>query len=163
MHIPFETQPEIMPIRLLIVDDHALVREGLKLSFAGTDAQVVAEAVSGEAAFAELMRHTVDVALVDVRMPGSDGFRFLELVRQAGLKLPVVLMHTVNDGSENVRRSRSLGAVGLLPKGLGRDDLIGAIRQVHAGESLWEMWESELPSISQVETISLSGCLPNRA
>ncbi|MBX3448456.1 MAG: response regulator transcription factor [Planctomycetaceae bacterium] len=152
-----------MPIRLLIVDDHVLVREGLRLSFAGTDVQVVAEAVNGEAAFAELMRHAIDVALVDVRMPGSDGFRLLELVRQAGLKLPVALMHTVNDGSENVRRSRSLGAVGLLPKGLGRDELIGAIRQVHAGESLWEMWESEPSSMSRVETICQSGCLPNGA
>jgi len=134
------------PIRLLIVDDHELVREGLKLSFVGSDVEVVAEAENGEAAFAALLRQPVDVALVDVRMPGSDGFRFLELVRQAGLKLPIVLMHTVNDGSENVRRSRSLGARGLLPKGLGRQEMVDAVRRVHAGEVLWDVQENGPPS-----------------
>lgn len=132
-----------MPIRLLIVHDHVLVREGLRLMFAGSDIQVVAEAANGNAAFDALKQHVVDVALVDVRMPGSDGFRFLELVRQAGLTLPVVLMHTVNDGSENVRRSQSLGANGLLEKGVGREELIRAIGRVHAGE---EIWGPDLPN-----------------
>lgn len=132
-----------MPIRLLIVDDHVLVREGLRLMFAGSDIQVVAEAENGNAAFEALKQHVVDVALVDVRMPGSDGFRFLELVRQAGLTLPVVLMHTVNDGSENVRRSQSLGANGLLAKGVGREELILAIGRVHSGE---EIWGPDLPN-----------------
>lgn len=127
------------PIRLLIVDDHEMVREGLKLSFAGPEIHVVAEAANGEAAFEALLRQPVDVALVDVRMPGSDGFRFLELVRQAGLKLPVVLMHTVNDGTENVRRSRSLGACGLLSKGLGHQELVDAVCRAHAGELLWDV------------------------
>ncbi len=137
------------PIRLLIVDDHELVREGLKLSFAASEVQVVAEAANGEAAFRVLLlRQPIDVALVDVRMPGSDGFRFLELVRQAGMKLPVVLMHSVNDGMENIRRSRSLGASGLLPKGLDRKDMVEAVRRVHAGEILWDVRESGLPSMN---------------
>lgn len=128
-------------IRLLIVDDHELIREGLKLSFAGSEVQVIAEAADGEAAFAALSQQLIDVALVDVRMPGSDGFRFLELVRQAGLQLPAVLMHTVNDGSENVRRSRLLGARGLLLKGLARQGIIEAVCRVHTGQTLWEVSE----------------------
>jgi DNA-binding NarL/FixJ family response regulator len=148
MFVQFETRPDMKPIRLLIVDDHELVREGLKLSFAGSEVQVVAEAENGEAAFRVLLLQPIDVALVDVRMPGSDGFRFLELVRQAGLKLPVVLMHTVNDGTENVRRSRSLGACGVLPKGLGRQEMVDAVRRVYAGETLWDVRESGLPSMN---------------
>lgn len=130
------------PIRLLIVDDHKLVREGLKLSFADSDIQVVAEAIDGDAAFQAVSQHLIDVALVDIRMPRSDGIRFLERLFQAGLKLPAVLMHTVEDGSENVRRSRALGARGLLPKGLEREELIAFVRRVHNGETLWDRWES---------------------
>lgn len=153
MLIQTESQPEMTPIRLLIVDDHELVREGLRLSFAGSEVQVVGEAVNGEAAFAALLRQPIDVALVDVRMPGSDGFQFLELVRQAGLKVPVVLMHSMNDGSENVRRSRSLGACGLLPKGLGRHEMIDAVCRAHAGETLWDVWDNGLSPTNQAESL----------
>lgn len=133
----------LLHIRLLIVDDHELVREGLRMAFADSDIQIVAEAADGQTAFEELSRQPIDVALVDVRMPGADGFRFLELVHQAGLKLPVVVMHTMNDGTENARRSQALGARGMLSKGLHRDELLNAVRRVHAGETLWSVMSDE--------------------
>lgn len=126
-----------MTIRLLIVDDHDLVREGLRMTFAGTDIEVVAEAADGQDAFDKLSVQPVDVALVDVRMPRADGYRFLELLRQAGMTLPVVLMHTVDEGMKSVRRCQELGAQGLVVKGRHEQSLRDAIHKVHAGQSLW--------------------------
>lgn len=126
------------PIRVLIVDDHDLVREGLRLMFEGTDVDVVAEAADGQQAFEIVKLQPIDVALVDIRMPRADGFQFLELLRAAGLKLPVVLMHSVQDGTQAVRRCQELGAKGLLNKGQDQDRLIEAIRKVHAGQDLWD-------------------------
>lgn len=126
-----------MAIRLMIVDDHEMVREGLCLTFEGTDIHIVAEATDGEEAFEKLRHQPVDVALVDIRMPRTDGFQFLELLRQAGLKLPVVVMHSVQDGTNVVRRCEELGAKGLISKGLEKAALVDAVRRVYAGEQLW--------------------------
>ena len=126
-----------MPIQLMIVDDHDLVREGLRLMFEGTDIEVVAEAANGLEAFEKLQQQPVDVALVDIRMPRADGYQFLEMVRNAGLQLPVVLMHSVQDGMNAVRRCHELGAKGLLHKGEDQEKLVQAVRSVHAGQELW--------------------------
>ncbi len=127
-----------MTIRLLIVDDHDLVREGLRLTFEGTDVEVVAEASDGWDAFEKLQHRPVDVALVDIRMPRADGFRFLHLLRDAGLSLPVVLMHSVDDGMKSIRRCREMGARGLIPKGHDKDELLEAVRKVYAGQQVWK-------------------------
>lgn len=127
-----------MVIRLLIVDDHEIVREGLRMAFQGTDVVVVAEAINGRDAFEKLSHHAVDVALVDIRMPSADGFTFLELLRSAHKTLPVVVMHTADEGSKSARRCREMGARGLILKGDERPALLDAIRQVHAGHQLWE-------------------------
>lgn len=126
-----------MPIRLMIVDDHELVREGLRLACEGTEIVVVAEAADGVEAFGLLANEQVDVALVDIQMPTADGFQFLEMLRAAGLQVPVVLMHSVRDGMQVARRCQSLGAKGLLHKSADQELLIDAIRKVHAGEALW--------------------------
>lgn len=126
-----------MSIRLMIVDDHPLVREGLRLMFEGTDVDVVAEASDGLEAYVQLTRQPVDVALVDIRMPNADGFQFLEMLRAAERKLPVVLMHSVQDGRQAMRRCQELGAKGLLSKSQDQDQLVDAVRKVHAGQELW--------------------------
>ncbi len=126
-----------MSIKLMIVDDHDLVREGLRLMFEGTEVEIVAEAADGLEAFEKLQQHPVDVALVDIRMPRADGFQFLAMLREAGLKLPVVLMHSVQDGTNAVRRSQELGAKGLLHKGRDQEQLVHAVRVVHTGQELW--------------------------
>lgn len=124
-------------IRLLIVDDQPVIREGLRLTFEGTDISVVAEAANGREGFELLSQHAVDVALVDVRMPCADGFDFLRSVANAGMHLPVVLMHTVDEGTKTAIQCRELGARGLVLKGQDREDLLRAIRSVHAGGNLW--------------------------
>ena len=126
-----------MNIRLLIADDHDLIREALQLTFEGTEVQVVAEATDGQEAFDRLQEHEVDVALVDVRMPRADGYVFLSLVRQAGMAV-AVLMHSVHDGAAMNRRCRELGVRGLVAKGHDGDALLKAVRRIHAGEEVWE-------------------------
>lgn len=126
-----------MSIRLMIVDDHALVREGLRLTFEGSDVEIVAEAADGKEAFDKLEQLTVDVALVDIRMPGADGFQFLQMLQEVGLKLPVVLMHSVQDGTQALRRCQDLGAKGLIRKGEEKQRLLEAVHNVHAGHDLW--------------------------
>jgi len=128
-----------LTIRLLIADDHDLVRDGLRLTFEGTDVQIVAEAADGQQAFEQLNQHAVDVALVDISMPRADGFRFLELVREAGVMVPV-LMHSVHDGY--VRRCRDLGAKGFVLKGQEKDVLLAAVQAVHAGNEFWSCPDS---------------------
>jgi DNA-binding NarL/FixJ family response regulator len=127
-----------MPIRLMIVDDHEMVREGLRLTFEGTDIEVVAEAADGQEAFDKLKQHAIDVALVDIRMPRADGFQLLEMLRNAGLKLPVVLMHSVQDGTQAIRRCQDLGAKGLIRKGEEKEQLLTAVHSVHSGRDLWD-------------------------
>lgn len=123
-----------MNIHLLIADDHELIRDGLRLTFEGTEICIVAEATNGRDAFELLGRHRVDVALVDISMPGGDGFLFLKLVRQSNLTVPVV-MHSMNEG--HIRRSRALGAAGFVLKGR-ENQLLPAIRTVHAGGEFWD-------------------------
>lgn len=125
-----------MAIQLLIADDHELVRDGLRMTLEGTDVQIVAEAADGREAFEALQQHDIDVSLVDISMPYADGFEFLELVRRAGIVVPVV-MHSVHDGSEYLRRCQHLGAKGFVLKGQDRDVLLSAVRAVHAGNEFW--------------------------
>jgi DNA-binding NarL/FixJ family response regulator len=137
-HSPNDSDATAATIRLLIVDDHELVREGLRLTFLGSEIEVVAEAADGETAFQIVLQLTVDVAVVDIRMPVADGMHFLQRLHEAKLPAPAVLMHTANDGSEIIRRCRELGAQGLLLKGQDSQALRDAIRRVFAGERLWE-------------------------
>lgn len=125
-----------MSIRLLIADDHEVVREGLRLTLEGTDVQIVAEAADGQRAFDKLQQHRVDVALIDISMPHADGFRFLELIRESGVVVPAV-MHSVHDGSEYLRRCQNLGAKGFVLKGQDQSVLLAAIRAVHTGDEFW--------------------------
>ena len=123
-------------IRLLIADDHEVVRDGLRMTLEGTGVQIVAEAIDGQQAFDKLLQHEVDVALIDISMPRADGFKFLEIIRQAGSLVPVV-MHSVHDGGEYLRRCQHLGAKGFVLKGQDQSVLLAAIRAAHTGDEYW--------------------------
>lgn len=128
--------PPAARIRVLVADDHELVRDGLRMAFEGTDVEIVVEAVDGQQAFEELQRHRPEVALIDINMPRADGFTFLALMRDAGISLPVI-MHSVLDGSEILRRCRQLGARGFVLKGSDRELLLAAVRAAWAGAECW--------------------------
>jgi DNA-binding NarL/FixJ family response regulator len=121
-------------IRLLIADDHEMVRSGLKSMLAGTEIQVVATVASGQEAVKHALENKVDVVLLDVRMPDSDGLNALGRIKLDKPDLPI-LMFSYFDNPTYVARAVALGASGYLLKGCTRDELVNAIKTAAAGES----------------------------
>ena len=123
------------PIRLLIVEDHHIVRQGLiSLLQSVSGLEVVAEAPDGRIAAELYRRHLPDVVLMDLRMPVVSG---VEAIQQLCREFPgaKVLVLTTFDGDEDVFRAMQAGARGYLLKGMEAQELITAIRRVHAGQS----------------------------
>jgi DNA-binding NarL/FixJ family response regulator len=125
-----------MSIKLLIADDHEVVRSGLKSILAGTDIKIVAEAATGEQAVRMAMKHEPDVVLMDIRMPEGDGLNALGRIKLDKPNMPI-LMFSTYDNPTYVARAVALGASGFLLKELGREKLVEAIRHAAAGESAW--------------------------
>jgi DNA-binding NarL/FixJ family response regulator len=123
-------------IRLLIADDHDVVRSGLKSMLAGADIKVVGEATTGQAAVEFALKNDVDVVLLDVRMPDGDGLNALGRIKLDKPNLPILMLSYV-DNPPYVARAVALGANGYLLKDCTRDELLGAIRTAAAGENIW--------------------------
>jgi NarL family two-component system response regulator LiaR len=123
----------IHSIRVLVVDDHAIVRRGVcTLLSTEPGIEVVGEAQNGHEAIAEAARLRPDVMLMDLVMPGLDG---LEAIRSIALHHPEtrILVLTSFAGDDKVFAAIQAGALGYLLKDSGPEDLVQAIRQVHAG------------------------------
>lgn len=125
-----------MTIRILIVDDHEVVRCGVRSILEGEDISIVAEATSGEEAIEAASTMDVDVVLMDIRMPNGDGLNALGRIKLEKPELPILMLSTY-DNPTYVARAVALGAAGYVLKGSARDDLIGAIRTVATGENAW--------------------------
>jgi DNA-binding NarL/FixJ family response regulator len=125
-----------MSIKLLIADDHEVVRAGLKSLLAGTDIRIVGEAATGEQAIRLVVKHEPNVVLMDVRMPDGDGLVALGRIKLDHPNLPVLMLSTY-DNPTYVARAVALGACGFLLKGITRDKLIEAIHTAAAGQSVW--------------------------
>jgi two-component system NarL family response regulator len=124
-------------IRVLIVDDHRVVRVGLRAIIdAEDDMEVVGEAGDGPAALAAYAEHKPDITLLDLRMPGMSGPEILTALRQADPQATVIVL-TSYDADEDVYRAVQAGARGYLLKGTLPDGVLeAAIRKVHAGQRL---------------------------
>ncbi|MFC3897588.1 response regulator [Lentzea rhizosphaerae] len=120
-------------IRLVIVDDHPVVRDGLRGMLAAADFEVVGEAASGDEAVAVVTALSPDVVLMDLRMPGSDGLSAIERLRTHPCR---VLVLTTYDTDRDVLPAIKAGATGYLLKDTPRDELQRAIRAAHAGEAV---------------------------
>jgi len=121
-------------IRVLIIDDHQLVREGLKRMLElGEDIRVVGEAANGENGITQAERLSPDVVLMDIKMPGMDG---IAATRQLKEKMPDVniIMLTLYDG-EYVKQAVEAGASGYILKDANREQLIQAIHDAYKGYS----------------------------
>ena len=118
------------PIRILIADDHTLVRSGIRALLEGIDeVQVVAEAADGLEALRLIEGHAPDVLFLDISMPGLNGFGVLE---QVGRKFPEVLtiVLTIHESEEYAMRALKLGAMGYLAKSAAGTELELALRTV---------------------------------
>jgi DNA-binding NarL/FixJ family response regulator len=123
-------------IRVLLVDDDALVRSGLKMMLSGAaDIAVVGEADDGRGVLAAVDRHRPDVVLMDLRMPQVDGIAATRLVR-AQPDPPAVVVLTTFDADELVLRALQAGASGFLLKDTPPPEIVRAIELVHAGDAM---------------------------
>ena len=123
-------------IRLLIVDDHPVVRDGLRGMFAGEDGfEVVAEAGNGTEAVARAKAFEPDVVLMDLRMPGMDGVAAIRKMGELGLGARVLVLTTYDNDSDALPAIEA-GATGYLLKDAPRDDLLRAVRSAAAGEAV---------------------------
>jgi DNA-binding NarL/FixJ family response regulator len=131
----FDTLPET--IRVLIGDDHRIVREGLKQILADApDVQVVAEAQTGTEVLATVQALGgplgLDLVLLDIAMPGLDGLDVLQAIKREYPRLPVLMLSTYPEKQYAVRCIR-LGACGYLNKSADPDDMLAAVRKAAGG------------------------------
>ena len=120
-------------IRLLVVDDHAVVRSGLvALLRTVEDMDVVAEAGSGGEAVEQYERHQPDVTLMDLRLPEVGGVEAIRRIRARWPQARVIVLTTF-DGDEDIYRAIEAGAKAYLLKGMSVEELISTIRTVHQG------------------------------
>lgn len=128
---------EAAPIRILIADDHAIVREGIRQVFRQAPGfDVVAEAGDGDEALALAHAQAPDVAVLDVTMPGMTGLRVAARLRDElpGIRVVILSMH---DNPEYVLEAVRAGAHAYLLKDLAATELRAAVAAVHAGESYY--------------------------
>jgi len=123
-------------VKLLIADDHEVVRSGLRAMLADSDIDVVAEVATGEGAVKYALENEVDVILLDIRMPEGDGLTALGRIKLDKPDLPILMLSTF-DNPTYIARSVALGASGYLLKGCTREELIKAVKSAAAGESAW--------------------------
>jgi two-component system, NarL family, response regulator len=121
---------EIAPIRVILADDHPVVRDGLAaIVNQQKDMQVVAEADDGDIAIALYAEHRPDVMVLDLRMPNRDGLSVVEEVLEKHPKARLLIM-TTYDGDEDIFKSLSRGAKGYILKDAPRQEILAAIRAV---------------------------------
>ena len=145
------------PVRLLLVDDHEMVRAGLR-TFLGLqpDIEVVGEAGSGEQALALVPRLAPDIVLLDLVLPGMPGLEVARRLRAAHPEVRVVVL-TSYAGEESVLPAVRAGVAGYLLKDVGPAELADAVRAVHAGGA------SLAPGVAATVVRSVAGAVPEPA
>jgi DNA-binding NarL/FixJ family response regulator len=124
------------PIRVLVVDDDALVRAGLSMLLAGADdIEIVGEATNGSQVAQAVAEHRPDVVLMDIRMPDMDGLAATELLR-ARDDAPEVIVLTTFEADDYVLRALRAGASGFLVKDTPPAEIVRGVRAVAAGEPM---------------------------
>jgi len=119
-------------INLLIADDHAAVRRGLRQLFGMLDDVVVAaEATNGDEALQAVRRGALDLALIDLSMPGLNGIELIECIRACDTHLPILVL-SMHSESQIVQRVLDAGAHGYLVKGCDAEQIIEVVRRLTA-------------------------------
>jgi DNA-binding NarL/FixJ family response regulator len=125
-----------VPTRVMVVDDQAMVRRGLRMIVdSEDDMQVVAEAVDGEHAVASALRLDPDVVLMDIRMPRVDGLTATQRIIDQGGGARILILTTF-DTDEYLYEALRVGASGFLLKNASPEELINAVRVIAGGEAL---------------------------
>ena len=123
----------VTPVRVMCVDDHRLMREGIRRIVAlQPDMIVVAEASNGAEAVEQFQKHKPDVTLMDLQLPSMNGHEAIKAIRRIQPDARIVVL-TMYYGDEDVYRAIAAGVMGYILKDTVPDDLIHVIREVHAG------------------------------
>ena len=125
-----------MTIRAVLIDDHRLVRVGLKALLADSDIKIIAEGTTGQDAIQLYEKHKPDVLILDVRLPDTDGLRVLNTIRTEHPE-SVVVMISAYDNPSFVARAVALEASAFLSKSADRAQIIDTITKAVAGENAW--------------------------
>ena len=121
-------------VRVVVADDHEVVRCGLVNLLDGTDVEIVAEASSGEAAVSLAMKHKPDVILLDIRMaPGNDGLKALDKIRNDAPTVRCIMLTTF-DNPTYIARAVASGAHDYILKGCSREELLESITGAASGQ-----------------------------
>ena len=123
-------------IKMLVADDHEVVRFGLRTLMTGTEVEIVAEVSTGEDAIKYAIENDPDVVLMDIRMPRGDGLNALGRIKLDKPDMPILMLSTF-DNPTYIARAVALGASGYLLKNCTREKLLDAIRISASGESAW--------------------------
>jgi NarL family two-component system response regulator LiaR len=127
--------PPSQPIRVMLVDDHSMVRRGLATFLkVFDDLQLAGEAESGEAAIRVCAELKPDVILMDMVMPGMDGATATRLIRQRFPQVQILALTSFKEGAL-IKNALEAGAIGYLLKDVSADELVAAIRAAHAGRA----------------------------
>lgn len=125
-----------MSIKVLIADDHEVVRTGLRTLVAGTDVEIVGETASGAAAVELAEKLRPDVVILDVRLPDLDGLTALGRIKASRPEAQVMILSTY-DNPTYVARAVALGAAVYVLNGANRTELLDAIRTIASGQDAW--------------------------
>ncbi len=123
-----------MSVKVLVCDDHQVIRTGLASLFAGTEIEIVGEADSGKETLKQAKKLKPDVVLLDIRMPDGDGLATLEKL-QAQVPESKVVMLSTYDNPTYIARAVALGASDYVLKGSSRDDIVATIVAAARGEA----------------------------
>jgi len=123
-----------MTVRLLVADDHEVIRKGLATLLSGSGIEIIAEAANGKEAVEQTEKHRPDVILLDIRMPDGDGLSTLEKLRAKVPDCRVVMLSTY-DNPTYIARAVALGASDYVLKGSSREALIATISAAAKGDS----------------------------
>ena len=120
-------------IRVLLADDHKIVREGLRRIIEESgEMEVVAEAEDGNGAIKGALESKPDVAVIDISMPGLDGLEVTDMLKRSTPGLPVLIL-TMHDEEQYVIKAVEIGAMGYVTKQSAPEQLVDAIRKLHSG------------------------------
>lgn len=141
-------------ITVLIVDDHALVRMGIKRLLEDTqDIQVIGEAQNGEEALIMVQQHRPDIILLDMKMPGIDGWEVIRRLKASSARSKIIAVSALSV-EPLPSRVLQMGAMGYLSKEASIEEMTGAIRKVHRGERYMSAQLAQNIAIQRLDPIS---------